>query len=432
MPNGVPKEGQQIPVILAKLGVLRWIIGIFFFAIGLATLDRASPKWCVAGLLLYSLPLLSQFQKRSFFRHASSWMALLLILQAAYGYHFPNYYYHNPPNDVWKLTLQDGSTTKIEFDSKGYRSGTSIDYRNKKGFRIFFLGASTTVMTNFSNKEMWSHLVQERLTRVTGVAVEAINTAVSGTRLRHHLATLNQVKSLSPDMAVFLLGINDWTRDMKGQLSPPSETMEYWSFNERNEDRYALKYSPLVNLFLRKKETAVVDPAVAASQSTQESRDVVTRRLSKDRPVVKSYRPERVSERYEKELRHLAEVCRGMQIPCLLMNQPVAYSQNASPELKDKFWMNPPPIAGYSVDLDSTIYTSNLYNQFLEDFAQKNGIPFCNLAGSLPPTLEYFTDEVHFTKKGNDRIADLVSGCLEKVLPRRALATRSGTPPSIK
>ena len=44
---------------------------------------------------------------------------------------------------------------------------------------------------------------------------EVINTGVSGLRANNHIATLKKILKYNPDMAIFLIGINDWNHDIK-------------------------------------------------------------------------------------------------------------------------------------------------------------------------------------------------------------------------
>jgi hypothetical protein len=56
--------------------------------------------------------------------------------------------------------------------------------------------------------------------------------------------------------------------------------------------------------------------------------------------------------------------------------------------------------------LESMILAMEAYNKTIEEKAQENSIPFINLEKALPKTLKYFTDDVHYTEKGNAVVAN--------------------------
>ena len=45
--------------------------------------------------------------------------------------------------------------------------------------------------------------------------MEVINAGITATRVKHHLVTLKKILPYSPDLIIFLIGINDWDRHIK-------------------------------------------------------------------------------------------------------------------------------------------------------------------------------------------------------------------------
>jgi len=75
-----------------------------------------------------------------------------------------------------------------------------------------------------------------------------------------------------------------------------------------------------------------------------------------------------------------------------------------------------PPNVKYTLDLESLIGISQLYNQRLLELATENNIHFCDLAKEIPPTTDYFYDDVHFNENGSRAVANVLHGCLSTIL----------------
>jgi hypothetical protein len=65
------------------------------------------------------------------------------------------------------------------------------------------------------DRSTWTYLLQEQLAAKTGRLVEVINTGLSGTRAINHLATLRRILAYAPDCALFLVGVNDWNKQIR-------------------------------------------------------------------------------------------------------------------------------------------------------------------------------------------------------------------------
>lgn len=93
-----------------------------------------------------------------------------------------------------------------------------IDYKSTAGIRIIAIGGSTTADMLLDDRRTWAYLLQEKLKIELGRRVEVINTGVSGVRSAHHLATFSRILQYDPDFVLFLVGVNDWNRDITKQF----------------------------------------------------------------------------------------------------------------------------------------------------------------------------------------------------------------------
>ena len=89
------------------------------------------------------------------------------------------------------------------------------------------------------------------------------------------------------------------------------------------------------------------------------------------------------------------------------MDQPNAYKIDISENLKSRLWMTP-LFQDYALPFDDLMNISNLYNNWLKDEVLRNNINFVPLSSKIPPKLEYFFDDVHFTEKGSIMVSELL------------------------
>jgi hypothetical protein len=72
-----------------------------------------------------------------------------------------------------------------------------------------------------------------------------------------------------------------------------------------------------------------------------------------------------------------------------------------------------PPNTEYTLDFQSLIYMTDLYNGFLMDFADKNDLASCDLAGQFEVTLDHLRDDCHFNVLGTQHVAKILSECVQ-------------------
>ena len=172
--------------------------------------DPVYLKWNLLVLLGCGLLLALRLVPRQGARLLAIQGAVFFTSSCLLGLVFRADYVTLPPNHEG-----DGITT----DSLGFRSRPKVNYGAKPGIRIFAIGGSTTEEIQRADDSTWPHLLQVRLASELGVAVEVVNTGVSGLRSANHLATLKQIEGLQPDMVVVLMGINDWNAHIRQRFS---------------------------------------------------------------------------------------------------------------------------------------------------------------------------------------------------------------------
>jgi lysophospholipase L1-like esterase len=292
----------------------------------------------------------------------------------------------------------------ISTDEKGFRSLSEIDYSNDTTFRIFAIGGSTTEEIFVDDKETWTSLLEIGLTSSQNKTIEVVNTGVSGLRAQHHLAMMLETEKYHPDAYIFLMGVNDWNKHIRDNYPNPSS-----------------KFFPLIRLTdtliwkgLGAAKDLVKGPIL--SEVSEEYGQYYSRQNnSLEKDDSRSFIPNVIDPHYESAVNRIAARCNESLYLCLFLSQPSAYSTQLTADLKKRLWMTPPNTE-YTLDLTSLIGIANLYNNELRKISANNAIHFCDIANEIPPTTEYFYDDVHFNEKGSAKVANVLLECLIPIL----------------
>lgn len=396
-----------------------WLLAAAILAFGLYTEDWQSVPWAVLAVVLYGLPLALQAARRASWRAWGLWGGLFLVAQTVMTPLLRGDYQALPPN--MKTTVQmltDGvpgmprGTRQVTTDENGWRVQPRIDYARKQGTRVFAIGGSTTEDILLDDRSTWTHLLQQRLA-ASSPGLHVVNTGVSGLRAANHVATLERVAGLQPDLVVVLLGGNDWNRHIKAHFEPDAA-------------RETSRLPPLRRTaLLRVLDSLVVAPLRMKLTGRTWGDTTMTVREPQDlngdrtRHSARSPRhrwvPEAVSAGYAADLERLAAQCRERKLRCLFATQPAAYGGGAPAALVSRFWMTP-PYASYGLELESMHAVARLYNAHLLAFATRHGLASCDLAAAMPADGELFYDDMHYTDAGARRVAEVMSACAQRVL----------------
>ena len=203
---------------MIRLAGLFFVAGVGAFGLFYSGLAVSFPEWSRFAVVLHAAPLLAWIGGKNALRVSAVWIGVFLIAQALISpLLFEPYFYTLPPAlDVELDVVGDAlpgisGRHHVTTDKLGFRTTKAIDYENASSNpRIFAIGGSTTEQILLDDRKTWTHLLQEKLG-----TVEVINTGVAGLRAANHVATLRRIISYHPDMALFLLGGNDWIKHIK-------------------------------------------------------------------------------------------------------------------------------------------------------------------------------------------------------------------------
>lgn len=303
-------------------------------------------------------------------------------------------------------------------DGRGYRTNGPIDYDRKPAgvLRVVAIGASTTEQAVLDDRKTWTYLLAEQLALSLHRKVEMINAGVAGARAMHNFRTFLASEAYAPDVAIFMLGINDWNHAIRAaNRSMPLRLLEGLS-------PFSFIESVLFGALQRTRAglIAVFDPPDARRGGLREEAGAYFAKWSNAlaRRPVRDFRMEAVDGQYARSVANIIGECKRRAIVCVFTDQPTAYDANIEPGLRKLLWMTPPN-ESYTLSLETLRDVAATYNGWLENTVAASGLVFCPLARSFPPTTELFFDDCHFNEAGTRRVAALMADCLRKTLSSR-------------
>lgn len=388
---------------------VRIFIGVIIFLYGITTINFSSYKWIALPIVLFSIPLLLQFIQNKILNIYALWIGVFLVLQSFVPINVI------PEGGLKTLKPFINETINVESglpgisgkqsvttDSKGFRTTKNIQYDKGDTFRVFAVGGSTTEQIYLDDKKTWTHLLQQDLSDSLSSNVEVINTGVSGLRAEHHLATLKYISQYHPDLVIFLVGVNDWNKHIKSNFYNPV------FFTRKTLDR------TLLGQLLMEIKSYFMGIGDDQYERKVNGDSYTKKRNSLGREIIKSFRPESVSNFYKKSLLEIKNVCRKSSFKCMFVTQASGYKKGVTDDFKKGFWMTPPHQA-YTLIFDDMVYIADLYNNYLINFSYENDIAICDAANKLDASYDNFYDDTHFNTNGANNMKSVLSDCIKDI-----------------
>lgn len=411
--------GRVAPV--ARYALALAVLGYGVYSSGLFN-QGINARWIAFALLLHAVPLLAQLVRSGAVRIYGLWFGVFLVVQALGVLLLPAEIRHlrTLPADMdERVDVRGdgipgiGGVQHVTTDSKGFRAVPPVDYARKRGYRIFAIGGSTTEQILLDDEATWTHLLRQGLERTLGRPVEVINTGVAGLRAIHHLATLKHVLDYQPDMALFLVGVNDWVLHIRQHFGSRH-------YHALGPDGHIFRWTMLgqaLNIGYMRLKRWVGPPGAPGETRVDRGEYFASQRNSLGRPEVRSFRPAAVTPAYARQLAEISTVCHEAGLVCVFITQPSGYVPEASEAFRRSFWATPPN-EPYTLDFESLVHIAELYNDFLVDFADRNGHAVIDLAAVISPGRENYYDEVHFNTRGSRYVANYLVQPLGEVIAR--------------
>lgn len=410
----------------SRLKIFLWIVVGVFVAVllafgGLRVIGAHNRDWAIGAGILYALPIILISIPRTGTRTTGAWIGVFLLTEFIYSVNFHDTDYHTmvPYLDEKLEVVGDvmpgfEGIQHITTDHKGFRVTNSVDYENKpqNAYRVFAVGASTTAQDYLGDEKTWTHHLQQKLQGDhPDKQVEVINTGLSGLRAEQNVSTLKNILPYQPDMVVFLLGINDWNRHIRHELTEGLARKKYF---EQFQPEKSLIGTSIQTLRAKVRAAkAAKKPAPRKEIKEVDGNDYAKQNRSFERRDLKAFEATSVSENYDEALTQLMEICQASDFKCVFLTQPTGYQAGAEQDIVDRFWMTPPQ-EPYTIGMTGMQKISQVYNRYMIEKSKDFGQASCDIAKDMPATTDYMYDDCHYNEKGARHVADLVYRCIAK------------------
>lgn len=413
-------------------------IALLFFAI--VTFDSQSPTWSWAALVIYSAPLVSLIFPWPTVRYYVFLFVIFIFIQTIIPAVVRSDYYFAQPNFKKSLNYAVGSIPGVSAgihnlttDEMGYRSTSKIDYSKKfSGVRIFTIGGSTTQMLDMDDQKTWSALLGFKLNAELGEgSVEVINAGLAGTRAEQSVGTLRYIRRFHPDIAIILVGTNDWRRHIIDTVLAEKNIAQV----KQPWEKFSLKNSLIGSIVYswKVKSNVSSEREISNFSPRKISREekLLACRQGEDLHLPDSF-PQSVAKSFATALDNVEKECNRQNLRCVVMTQPHGYKEEAKGDYREGLSCNnrwgypavplPPGLTYVFRDVERMGAIAEYYNDYVRARFKESSVKLCDLSKEIPGTEKYFYDEVHYTELGSNAVADLVHECIkEEVL---ALKTR--------
>lgn len=260
------------------------------------------------------------------------------------------------------------------------------------GPRIFFLGGSTTEFGDTRDRD-WPSRVRERLAAVPGLEnVSVFNCGRQWYTTQHILIQYETaLRPLRPDVIVVMETINDLL---------VNADFSYFSAGPFRPD-YGHFFGPMAGPVFHRSLPATALENLGRLWHFRGRRVVEADTF----PGIASFR---------RNLGTLIDLARLDGTRVVLMTQPNLFHENMTPAEEKALYMVRMEAVGPDRQWSAATAARGFlkYRDALIGVAESKGVPVLDLEASVPKTLEYFKDDVHYRDPAFDLVADAVAGFL--------------------
>jgi len=270
--------------------------------------------------------------------------------------------------------------------------------------RVVTLGGSTTHGGHLNQSARYPAVLENRLNEGEP-SFEVFNAGMDWWTTKHsHINYVTYVRRWEPDVAVVMHTINDMYRS----FADPR-----WSLGEY-DSQWAHFFGPAIRGVKPK-------TLIGATLNQWNVWELNQRWYSRwrylevdlDSAVFRSL-PD-----YEWSLRSLVRTLKADSVRVVLVTEPSIYRPDLNASESARVWMVSTFFAtprGFSTRTVPSLRTMEkameTFNDVVRRVAQQENVEVVDAAASMPKTLEYFGDDVHFTERGAAFLASLVSEAL--------------------
>jgi lysophospholipase L1-like esterase len=265
--------------------------------------------------------------------------------------------------------------SEICINSLGFR-GKEFSQQKTNTYRIIALGESTTFGVTVSRDHRpWPELLEERLrTLKTEKPVEVINAGFPGRTLPENVFRLkHELLALQPDMIISYHGFNGF--NMLNSAIPSASGSPAPEYKPRPSRLLAaVEYHVKLSAY-RRKRMAPGSPAIDFAESMKSA--------------------------YADAYRELIRIARTNQIRLVLGNYSMAVNASSDPNVVE-FYRGPYPA------VRAQIKANEAHSVIVQALAAENpDVRFVDTQPRMDGKHRYFIDLMHFSKEGDEQMADM-------------------------
>ena len=305
----------------------------------------------------------------------------------------------------------------VKKNSLGFRGPEpTADFAQR--FTVIAVGGSTTFCDMLTEGKTWTDLLAVRLQK-DFPTIWMNNAGLTGHSTIGHLTLLKEhVLRIKPKVILFLVGVNDIGTDHAWIYD---DNILKWRFDFYSARAFAQSLARnievlnvSVNLYrahLAKTRNLVYFDLDLKKQPQIDVPDAVRER------VIAENKKEGVPA-YRSRIEELESLCRQNNITAIFITQPALYG----PVVDDVTGVDLGKME-FGKDRDGALMWDRLelYNDQLRQLAKEGRIDVIDLARLMPKSYRYYSDSIHFTNAGAEKIAELLAGPLAALLKKKAV-----------
>ncbi|MEM7356990.1 MAG: SGNH/GDSL hydrolase family protein [Acidobacteriota bacterium] len=301
------------------------------------------------------------------------------------------------PNLVDRFESLDGEHLTVQLNELGMRGPRVTEPLAPDALTLVFLGGSTTENYAFPRPETFPGLIAEHLRGRLGRPVRVFNAGMSAATTGTSLGRLqHQVLDLEPSLVVVMHGINDLVFGFHPSFRTDGRHLQRPPEADRQPRSYLLDW-----LRLRRSRNQAMKPAaLGPRRSIEHFDDFLALRV------------------FERNLRSMAAIATAHEVPILFLTQATRYRLTPEPGDRTSFRLATAVAAqgGLPPDIPSLARGMSAFNAAVLELPAAPGVHVFDLAAQVPLSEELIYDECHFTRAGNQRVAEVLGPIVESIL----------------
>lgn len=307
----------------------------------------------------------------------------------------------------------------------GFRGDALVLPKPTNELRIFIVGGSTTECLYLDDSKAINRILQDELNRrmPAGAVAKVYNAGKSGDRSDDHVSMIvHRIIHMHPDLIILFAGIND--------LSAAIAKADSFHMKNSQEKRFTLSellrmaatefqiprrmFYAGKKLFFKRDAHDVLEEIKSRSDYREKVKFI-------SKFPVSSQRPAADPTAFRDNLTTIAGVAKSHGVRLVFMTQQTTWNSAIDPRVKDWQWMLYRAGIRYRPEvLDEAM---EAFNDVTRHVALKENVPVYDIVKTIPKSLDFFYDDVHFNING----AHEAAVGLASFLADNGLVNASGT-----